>query len=317
MEYLDFELPIKELNEQLDKCQIIGEESDVDVTETCKNIEKKLEETKKEIYGNLNAWQRVQLSRHPNRPYTLDYINAICGDSFLELFGDRGVKDDKAMIGGLGKIGDQSFMFIGQQKGTNTKTRQYRNFGMANPEGYRKALRLMRMAEKFNVPVVTFVDTPGAYPGLEAEERGQGEAIARNIFEMFRIKVPIIVIIVGEGASGGALGIGVGDKVFMLENTWYSVISPESCSSILFRSWEYKEIAADALKLTSVDMKKNHLIDDVIPEPLGGAHYDRAATFETVKKTIVKTYNELSKKKIDTLINERMDKYANMGEFSE
>lgn len=317
MEYLDFELPIKELNDQLDKCQIIGAESDVDVTETCKNIEKKLEETKKEIYGNLNAWQRVQLSRHPNRPYTLDYINALCGDSFLELFGDRGVKDDKAMIGGLGKIGDQSFMFIGQQKGTNTKTRQYRNFGMANPEGYRKALRLMRMAEKFNVPIVTFVDTPGAYPGLEAEERGQGEAIARNIFEMFRIKVPIIVIIVGEGASGGALGIGVGDKVFMLENTWYSVISPESCSSILFRSWEYKEIAADALKLTSVDMKKNHLIDDVIPEPLGGAHYDRAATFETVKKTIVKTYNELSKKNINTLIDERMDKYAKMGEFSE
>lgn len=317
MEYLDFELPIKELNEQLDKCQIIGAESDVDVTETCKNIEKKLEETKKEIYGNLNAWQRVQLSRHPNRPYTLDYINAICGDSFLELFGDRGVKDDKAMIGGLGKIGDQSFMFIGQQKGTNTKTRQFRNFGMANPEGYRKALRLMRMAEKFNVPIVTFVDTPGAYPGLEAEERGQGEAIARNIFEMFRIKVPIIVIIVGEGASGGALGIGVGDKVFMMENTWYSVISPESCSSILFRSWEYKEIAADALKLTSVDMKKNHLIDDVIPEPLGGAHYDRVKTFETVKKTIVKTYNELSKKNINTLIDERMDKYSKMGEFSE
>lgn len=317
MEYLDFELPIKELNDQLDKCQIIGSESDVDVSETCKNIEKKLEETKKEIYGNLNAWQRVQLSRHPNRPYTLDYINAICGDSFLELFGDRGVKDDKAMIGGLGKIGDQSFMFIGQQKGTNTKTRQFRNFGMSNPEGYRKALRLMRMAEKFNVPIVTFVDTPGAYPGLEAEERGQGEAIARNILEMFRIKVPIIVIIVGEGASGGALGIGVGDKVFMLENTWYSVISPESCSSILFRSWEYKEIAADALKLTSVDMKKNKLIDDVIPEPLGGAHYDRNATFETVKKTIVKSYAELSKKNINTLINERMDKYASMGEFSE
>ncbi|HLT65249.1 MAG TPA: acetyl-CoA carboxylase carboxyltransferase subunit alpha [Flavobacterium sp.] len=317
MEYLDFELPIKELNEQLDKCQIIGQESDVDVTETCKNIENKLEEKKKEIYGNLNAWQRVQLSRHPNRPYTLDYIKALCGDTFLELFGDRGVKDDKAMIGGLGKIGDQSFMFIGQQKGTNTKTRQYRNFGMANPEGYRKALRLMRMAEKFNVPIVTFVDTPGAYPGLEAEERGQGEAIARNIFEMFRIKVPIIVIIVGEGASGGALGIGVGDKVFMLENTWYSVISPESCSSILFRSWEYKEIAADALKLTSVDMKKNNLIDDIIPEPLGGAHYDRETTFETVKNTIVKTYAELSKRNIDKLLIERMEKYENMGEFSE
>ena len=317
MEYLDFELPIKELNEQLDKCQIIGQESDVDVTETCKNIENKLEEKKKEIYGNLNAWQRVQLSRHPNRPYTLDYIKALCGDTFLELFGDRGVKDDKAMIGGLGKIGDQSFMFIGQQKGTNTKTRQYRNFGMANPEGYRKALRLMRMAEKFNVPIVTFVDTPGAYPGLEAEERGKGEAIARNIFEMFRIKVPIIVIIVGEGASGGALGIGVGDKVFMLENTWYSVISPESCSSILFRSWEYKEIAADALKLTSVDMKKNNLIDDIIPEPLGGAHYDRETTFETVKNTIVKTYAALSKKNIDKLLIERMEKYENMGEFSE
>lgn len=317
MEYLDFELPIKELNEQLDKCQIIGQESDVDVTETCKNIEKKLEETKKEIYGNLNAWQRVQLSRHPNRPYTLQYIQAICGDTFLELFGDRGVKDDKAMIGGLGKIGDQSFMFIGQQKGVNTKMRQYRNFGMANPEGYRKALRLMRMAEKFNVPIVTFVDTPGAYPGLEAEERGQGEAIARNIFEMFRIKVPIIVIIVGEGASGGALGIGVGDKVFMLENTWYSVISPESCSSILFRSWEYKEIAAEALKLTSVDMKKNHLIDDVIAEPLGGAHYNPEETFETVKQTIVKTYAELSKKNINSLINERIEKYSNMGEFSE
>ncbi|HUH25788.1 MAG TPA: acetyl-CoA carboxylase carboxyltransferase subunit alpha [Flavobacterium sp.] len=317
MEYLDFELPIKELNDQLDKCQLIGEESSIDVTDTCKNIEKKLEETKKEIYGNLTAWQRVQLSRHPNRPYTLDYIHALCGDTFLELFGDRGVKDDKAMVGGLGKIGDQSFMFIGQQKGTNTKTRQLRNFGMANPEGYRKALRLMRMAEKFNVPIVTFVDTPGAYPGLEAEERGQGEAIARNIFEMFRIKVPIIVIIIGEGASGGALGIGVGDKVFMLENTWYSVISPESCSSILFRSWEYKEMAADALKLTSVDMKKNKLIDDVIKEPLGGAHYDREATFEIVKNTIVKTYSELSKQTIEDLIEQRMDKYAAMGEFSE
>ncbi|HLW42823.1 MAG TPA: acetyl-CoA carboxylase carboxyltransferase subunit alpha [Flavobacterium sp.] len=317
MEYLDFELPIKELAEQLDKCQIIGQESDVDVTDTCKNIEKKLEEKKKEIYGNLTAWQRVQLSRHPNRPYTLAYIKALCGDTFLELFGDRGVKDDKAMVGGLGKIGDQTFMFIGQQKGTNTKTRQYRNFGMANPEGYRKALRLMRMAEKFNIPIVTFVDTPGAYPGLEAEERGQGEAIARNIFEMFRIKVPIMVIIIGEGASGGALGIGVGDKVFMLENTWYSVISPESCSSILFRSWEYKEMAADALKLTSVDMKKNKLIDEIIPEPLGGAHYDQETTFETVKNTIVKTYASLSKKNIDKLIEERMEKYLAMGEFSE
>ena len=317
MEYLDFELPIKELAEQLDKCTIIGHESDVDVSETCKNIEKKLEDTKKEIYKNLTAWQRVQLSRHPNRPYTLDYIKALCGDTFQELFGDRGVKDDKAMIGGMGKIGDQTFMFIGQQKGTNTKTRQYRNFGMANPEGYRKALRLMKMAEKFGIPVVTLVDTPGAYPGLEAEERGQGEAIARNILEMFRLKTQIITIIIGEGASGGALGIGVGDRVFMLENTWYSVISPESCSSILWRSWEFKERAADALKLTSIDMKKNKLIDGIIPEPLGGAHYDKEATFETVKKYIVSTFEELNKKSIEKLIDERMDKYSHMGEYKD
>jgi acetyl-CoA carboxylase carboxyl transferase subunit alpha len=293
MEYLDFELPIKELEDQLDKCVVIGQESDVDVSNTCKQIEKKLEETKKNIYKNLTAWQRVQLSRHPSRPYTMDYIRALCGDTFLELFGDRGVKDDKAMVGGLGKIDGQSFMVIGQQKGFNTKTRQFRNFGMANPEGYRKALRLMKMAEKFNLPVVTFIDTPGAYPGLEAEERGQGEAIARNIFEMCRLKVPIICVIVGEGASGGALGIGVGDRVFMLENTWYSVISPESCSSILWRSWEFKEQAADALKLTAPDMKKQKLIDDIIPEPLGGAHYDRETTFKTVEKFISKSYKEL------------------------
>ncbi|WP_372473494.1 acetyl-CoA carboxylase carboxyltransferase subunit alpha [Capnocytophaga sp. ARDL2] len=317
MEYLDFEQPIKELYEQLDKCKEIGEESNIDVSATCENIQQKLEEIKKEIYGNLSAWQRVQLSRHPNRPYTVDYIKALCGDSFLELFGDRGVKDDKAMVGGLGKIGNQSFMFIGQQKGYNTKTRQYRNFGMANPEGYRKALRLMRMAEKFNIPIVTFVDTPGAYPGLEAEERGQGEAIARNIYEMFRIKVPIIVVIVGEGASGGALGIGVGDKVFMLENTWYSVISPESCSSILWRSWENKAQAAEALKLTSYDMKKNELIDDIIPEPLGGAHYDRETTFETVKKYIVNAFAELSLKKPNQLISNRIDKYSKMGAYTE
>ena len=230
MEYLDFELPIKELKEQLEKCYEIGVDSDVDVIATCKKIEKKLEKTKKEIYKNLTPWQRVQLSRHPNRPYTLDYIKAICGDTFMELHGDRNVKDDKAMIGGLGKIGDQSFMFIGQQKGYNTKTRQYRNFGMANPEGYRKALRLMKMAEKFRIPVVTLLDTPGAYPGLEAEERGQGEAIARNILEMTRLKTPIITIVIGEGASGGAVGIGVGNRVYMMENTWYTVISPESCS---------------------------------------------------------------------------------------
>ncbi|WP_121967118.1 acetyl-CoA carboxylase carboxyltransferase subunit alpha [Myroides sp. N17-2] len=317
MEYLDFELPIKELEEQLNKCALIGEESDVDVSATCKQIEKKLEETKKNIYKNLSAWQRVQLSRHPNRPYTLDYIKALCGDTFLELFGDRNVKDDKAMIGGLGKIGDQSFMFVGQQKGFNTKTRQYRNFGMANPEGYRKALRLMHMAEKYNIPIVTLIDTPGAYPGLEAEERGQGEAIARNIFEMFRIKVPIICIIVGEGASGGALGIGVGDKVTMLENTWYSVISPESCSSILWRSWEHKERAADALKLTSFDMKKNKLVDDIIPEPLGGAHTNREETFASVRKYIVDTYSSLTKLSTEKLIEKRMEKYFEMGEYKD
>ena len=317
MEYLDFELPIKELEDQLDKCEIIGQESDVDVTNTCKQIEKKLQETKKNIYKNLTAWQRVQLSRHPNRPYTLDYINAICGDTFLELFGDRGFKDDKAMIGGLGKIDGQSFMIIGQQKGYNTKTRQYRNFGMANPEGYRKALRLMKMAEKFGVPVITFIDTPGAYPGLEAEERGQGEAIARNILEMCRLKVPIICVIVGEGASGGALGIGVGDRVLMMENTWYSVISPESCSSILWKSWEYKEQAAEALKLTSADMKKQKLVDEIIPEPLGGAHYDRETTFITVQQYITKFYKELKDLSTTELVDQRRDKYSKMGEYKE
>lgn len=308
-------MPIKELEEQLEKCQLIGEESDVDVTETCKQIEKKLAETRKEIYKNLTAWQRVQLSRHPNRPYTLDYIHAICGDTFLELHGDRTVRDDKAMIGGLGKIGDQSFMFIGQQKGYNTKTRQYRNFGMANPEGYRKALRLMKSAEKFGLPVVAFIDTPGAYPGIEAEERGQGEAIARNILEMTRLKVPIIVVIIGEGASGGALGIGVGDKVLMLENTWYSVISPESCSSILWRSWEYKEQAAEALKLTAADMKKLKLIDEIVREPAGGAHADRQKTFEIVSNKIAKHFQDLQKLSPKDLVKKRMEKYSSMGVF--
>ncbi|MCL4153849.1 UNVERIFIED_CONTAM: hypothetical protein GTU68_006351, partial [Idotea baltica] len=275
MEYLDFEQPIQELEEQLTKCQIIGKESDVDVTETCEQIEQKLIKTKTDIYKNLTAWQRVQLSRHPSRPYTLDFIKALTKGTFMELHGDRNVKDDKAMIGGLGKIGDQSYMFIGQQKGYNTKTRQYRNFGMANPEGYRKALRLMKMAEKFGIPVVTLIDTPGAYPGLEAEERGQGEAIARNIFEMTILKTPIISIVIGEGASGGAVGIGVGDRVYMMENTWYTVISPESCSSILWRSWDHKEEAAEALKLTAKDMKKQGLIDGIIKEPFGGAHSNR------------------------------------------
>ncbi|WP_339341664.1 acetyl-CoA carboxylase carboxyltransferase subunit alpha [uncultured Polaribacter sp.] len=317
MEYLEFEMPIKELQDQLQKCQIIGEESEVDVTATCKKIEKKLVDARKNIYKNLTPWQRVQLSRHPSRPYTLDYIKAICGDTFMELHGDRNVGDDKAMIGGLGKIGDQSYMFIGQQKGYNTKTRQYRNFGMANPEGYRKALRLMKMAEKFGIPVVTLLDTPGAYPGLEAEERGQGEAIARNIFEMTILKTPIITVVIGEGASGGALGIGVGDRVYMMENTWYTVISPESCSSILWRSWEYKEQAAAALKLTGTDMKRMKLIDGIIKEPVGGAHTDRAGAFTAVKEQIAIAFNELKDLPEEELVAQRMDKYAKMGVYKE
>ena len=317
MEYLDFEMPIKDLLDQLQKCQIIGKESDVDVTATCKKIEKKLADARKDIYKNLTPWQRVQLSRHPNRPYTLDYIKALCGDTFMELHGDRNVKDDKAMIGGLGKIGDQSFMFIGQQKGYNTKTRQYRNFGMANPEGYRKALRLMKMAEKFSIPVVTLLDTPGAYPGLEAEERGQGEAIARNILEMTRLKTPIITIVIGEGASGGAVGIGVGDRVYMMENTWYTVISPESCSSILWRSWEYKEQAAAALKLTGTDMKRLKLIDAIIKEPVGGAHTDREGAFKAVEKQILSAFDELKDLTDTDLVIQRMDKYAQMGVYKE
>ena len=316
MEYLEFELPIKELEDQLQKCQIIGDESQVDVTEACKQIQEKLEITKKEIYKNLTPWQRVQLSRHPNRPYTLDYINNIFKDSFLELHGDRNYKDDKAMIGGLGKIREQTFMFIGQQKGYNTKTRQFRNFGMPNPEGYRKALRLMKSAEKFGIPVVTLIDTPGAYPGLEAEERGQGEAIARNILEMTRLKVPIITIIIGEGASGGALGIGVGDRVLMLENTWYSVISPESCSSILWRSWEFKEQAAEALKLTAKDMKRMKLVDEIIKEPLGGAHKNPLKTYLATQNAILKHYEELKNLSSKDLVAQRMNKYNEMGVYN-
>ena len=317
MEYLDFEMPIKELKDQLQKCKIIGEESEVDVSATCQKIEKKLDKARKDIYKNLTPWQRVQLSRHPDRPYTLDYIRALCGNTFMELHGDRTVKDDKAMIGGLGKIGDQSFMFIGQQKGNNTKTRQYRNFGMDNPEGYRKALRLMKMAEKFGIPVITFVDTPGAYPGLEAEERGQGEAIARNILEMSRLKTQIISIVIGEGASGGAVGIGVGDRIYMMENTWYTVISPESCSSILWRSWEYKEQAAASLKLTGEDMERLKLIDEIIKEPVGGAHADREGAFKAVKNQILDAFNQIKDIEISELILQRMDKYSNMGVYKE
>ena len=315
MEFLDFEVPIKEILDQIDKCKSIENESDVDITKTYNLLQKKLVETKKDIYGNLSAWQRVQLSRHPNRPYTLDYIKNICGDSFLELHGDRNVSDDKAMIGGLGKIDNQSFMLIGTQKGYNTKTRQFRNFGMAKPEGYRKALRLMRQAEKFNIPIVTLIDTPGAYPGQDAEERGQGEAIARNIYEMMNIKVPIINIIIGEGASGGALGIGVGDKILMLENTWYSVISPESCSSILWRSWDHKEEAAEALKLTANDMLKNRLIDKIINEPLGGAHYDPKETFESVKENILLFHKKIKSLSKNKMINTRRKKFTKIGNF--
>ena len=317
MEYLDFELPLKDLKDQLEKCNLLGDESKVDVRDTSKKLKEKIEVKKKEIYSNITPWQRVQLSRHPSRPYTLDYINALTENNFLELHGDRNISDDKAMIGGLGKIENQTFMFIGQQKGNNIKTRQYRNFGMANPEGYRKALRLMRLAEKFKIPVVTMVDTPGAYPGIEAEERGQAEAIARNLYEMFNLKTQIIVIVIGEGASGGALGIGIGDKIMMLENTWYSVISPESCSSILWRSWDFKEEAANVLKLTPKDMKENKLIDKIIKEPLGGAHQNRDKIFNTVKKEIISTFQDLKKQKIKDLLENRLKRFTEMGVFNE
>ena len=316
MEYLDFETPLKDLEDQLTECKLIGDKSEIDVSETCKKLMEKIKNTKKEIYKNISPWQRVQLSRHPSRPYTLDYIKALTNNTFLELHGDRNIKDDKAMIGGLGKIGDQTFMFIGQQKGYNTKTRQYRNFGMSNPEGYRKALRLMKSAEKFNIPVITLIDTPGAYPGLEAEERGQGQAIAKNLFEMFKLKTQIICIVIGEGASGGALGIGIGDHVMMLENTWYSVISPESCSSILWRSWDFKEQAAEALKLTPNDMKKNNLIDKIIPEPLGGAHRDREKTFINVKNAILESFKSLKDKKVNNLLEDRTNKFTSMGVYN-
>ncbi len=295
MTYLDFEKPIEDLAKELDKLKELATKSKVDLSKSLVDLENRIREKTHELYSNLTPWQRVQVSRHPERPYTLAYIDHISNKTFIELHGDRTVGDDKAMVGGLGEIDGQAVMFIGQQKGINTKMRQIRRFGMANPEGYRKALRLMKIAEKFNVPIVTLIDTPGAYPGLEAEERGQGEAIARNLLEMAQLKVPVICIIIGEGASGGALGIGIGDKVLMLENTWYSVISPESCSSILWRSWNFKETAAEALKLTSYDMNKNGLIDGVIPEPFGGAHRNHLEIFETVKLEILKTLKNIKK----------------------
>lgn len=313
---MDFEQPIAALEGKLQEMKKLASESQVDVSEAVKALEEKIKTLKKETYANLTRWQRVQLSRHPDRPYTLDYIAGITS-KFVELHGDRTVSDDKAMVGGFGDVDGRSIMFIGQQKGRNTKQRQMRNFGMANPEGYRKALRLMKMAEKFGRPIVTFIDTPGAFPGLEAEERGQGEAIARNLKEMFMLKVPVICIIIGEGASGGALGIAIGDRVMMLENTWYSVISPESCSSILWRSWNYKEQAAEALKLTATDMLQHKLIDGIIKEPLGGAHTEPDKMMRTLKKEICKMLDELEGIAPEDRIMQRIDKFSAMGVVQE
>ena len=315
-QYLDFETPIKDLYEQIEQLRITSEKNKLDLTDSIKQLEEKIIEKKGEITANLSSWQKVQLSRHPDRPYTLAYINRIC-ENFVELHGDRNFKDDKAIVGGFGQINGETVMILGQQKGVNTKMRQLRNFGMANPEGYRKALRLMKMAEKFNKPVITLVDTPGAYPGIEAEERGQGEAIARNIFEMMRLKVPVICVIIGEGASGGAMGIGVGDRVFMMENTWYTVISPESCSSILWRSWDMKEKAADELKLTADHMLKFGLVDGIIPEPLGGTHWDYNESAAILKEYLIPVLAEL--KKIDPIerIDQRVEKFSRMGFWEE
>ncbi|WP_373523726.1 acetyl-CoA carboxylase carboxyltransferase subunit alpha [Aquiflexum sp.] len=313
---LEFEKPIADLELKLQEMKDLAKGRNIDLTTDIQSLEEKIQTLKKETFQHLTRWQRVQLSRHADRPYALDYIYEITTD-FIEIHGDRTVKDDKAMIGGLGDIDGRTVMFVGQQKGRNTKQRQERNFGMANPEGYRKALRLMKMAEKFGKPIVTLIDTPGAFPGIEAEERGQGEAIARNLKEMFMLKVPVICIIIGEGASGGALGIAIGDKVFMLENTWYSVISPESCSSILWRSWDYKEQAAEALKLTATDMKGNGLIDGIIEEPLGGAHKDMKKMAGTIKHTILEALKELDKIKPEKRIDQRIDKFCAMGVFEE
>jgi len=309
---LDFEKPIVELEEKIADMESLAHQSSVDVTEALQSLQEKLQKLKEETYTNLTRWQRVQLSRHQDRPYTLDYIYELT-DDFVELHGDRNVADDKAMVGGFGSVDGQTIMFVGQQKGRNTKQRQERNFGMANPEGYRKALRLFKLAEKFNKPIVTLIDTPGAYPGLEAESRGQAEAIAKNLKEMSVLKVPVICVIIGEGASGGAIGIGVGDKVFMLENTWYSVISPESCSSILWRSWDYKEQAAEALKLTAEDMTGFGLVDGIIKEPLGGAHTDLKWQSQEIKNTILKSIKEISALSEKEMIAKRIEKFCNMG----
>lgn len=316
MQFLDFEKPIADLYEQLEKLKENGEKSGVDVSATVKEYEQKINDTQGHIYTNLTSWQKVQLSRHPDRPYTLEYIERM-STNFIEMHGDRNVKDDKAMVGGFADLDGETVMFIGQQKGVNTKMRQIRNFGMANPEGYRKALRLMKLAERFNKPIITLIDTPGAYPGLEAEERGQGEAIARNLFEMVKLKVPVICVIIGEGASGGALGIGIGDRIFMLENSWYTVISPENCSTILWRSWNFKEKAAEELKLTSDYMSRFKLVDGVIKEPLGGAHSNHEEVAVTLKAKLKETLAELKQISPEKRIEQRIDKFSNMGFFEE
>lgn len=315
-QFLDFEKPIKDLYDQIEQLRQTQEKTKTDMSTAIASLEQKIVETKRELTKNLTPWHRVQLSRHPDRPYTLKYIEKMA-TNFIELFGDRNVKDDKAMVGGFCQLNGKTVMIIGQQKGHNTKTRQIRNFGMANPEGYRKALRLMKLAEKFNKPIVTLIDTPGAYPGLEAEERGQGEAIARNIYEMIGLKVPVVCVIIGEGASGGALGIGVGDKVAMMENTWYTVISPESCSSILWRSWDKKEIAAEQLRLTGKDMLGFGLVDDVIPEPLGGAHWEYDEAAQLLKNYLLPAIEELEKISPEERIKQRIKKYDNMGFWEE
>ena len=315
-QFLDFEKPIKDLFDEIGKLKQTAEKTKVDLSDSIRKLEDQVADKRKEITSHLSSWQKVQLSRHPDRPYTLKYIEKMT-TNFVELHGDRNVKDDKAMIGGFAQLGDETVMIIGHQKGTNTKMRQLRNFGMANPEGYRKALRLMRLAEKFNKPVITLIDTPGAYPGLEAEERGQGEAIARNIYEMIRLKVPVIVVIIGEGASGGALGIGVGDKVFMLENTWYTVISPESCSSILWRSWDMKEKAAEELRLTSDRMFNFGLIDGIIPEPTGGAHWDYNEAAQLLKQHLLPIIKELKQLTPEWRTQQRIEKFGKMGSWEE
>lgn len=314
MVFLEFEKPLESLYEQLDKIKQVGEQGDIDVTASLSELENKIKAKQKEIYSNLTGWQRVQLSRHPERPYTLYYIENIC-KKFIELHGDRTFADDKAIVGGIAKLNGESIVIIGHQKGVNTKMRQYRNFGMANPEGYRKSLRLMKLAERFNYPVVCLIDTPGAFPGIEAEERGQAEAIARNMFEMAKLKVPILCYVIGEGASGGAIGLGLGDRVFMMENTWYSVISPESCSSILWRSWDYKEQAAEALKLTPDHMLEFGIIDGIIKEPLGGAHTNSEQMAKILKKHIKAQLAELKAIPTKKLLSQRIDKYSKMGRY--